>query len=178
MLSWYALHVRSCCELRVQSRLTDASIENLYPSYDTVSPRRNRVLTRALFPGYVFARLDLSVTGVFRDSYAGIHAASLVRVPELVGIVGTGGHALPLDDTEIESVRAISQENTARPYPYLKPESRVKIRLGIAVIEGTVVELKHKNGIVLVVVSLPLFGRSICRDVPLSDLELIMKGES
>jgi transcription elongation factor/antiterminator RfaH len=64
-LRWYALRSKPNREKEVQKRLTDLRIEVFLPWLRTRRRRRGRIqwVLVPLFPGYLFSRLDLEVSG-------------------------------------------------------------------------------------------------------------------
>jgi transcriptional antiterminator NusG len=67
VLTWFALHVlRGHHERRVQDQLQRLLIEDFLPLYRVRSRWSDRVKTleRPLFPGYIFARVDLAAGGL------------------------------------------------------------------------------------------------------------------
>jgi transcription antitermination factor NusG len=106
----------------------------------------------ALFPGYLFCRLDvnrrlpvLSTCGVER-------------------IVSAGGVPQPIEDAEIAAIRTVVESQLATvPWPYLKVGNRVRIEFGpLAGIEGLVVLEKSRERLVL---SVHLLQRSVAVEI-------------
>ena len=61
-LSWYAVRTRSKAEQLVSNGLRAKQFELLMPTYQALSPRkdRRRILTKPIFKGYLFVRLQLN----------------------------------------------------------------------------------------------------------------------
>ena len=61
-LSWYAVRTRSKAEQLVSKGLKAKQFELLMPTYQAVSPRKDRrkILTKPIFKGYLFVRLQLN----------------------------------------------------------------------------------------------------------------------
>ena len=61
-LSWYAVRTRSKAEQLVRNGLQAKQFELLMPTYQAVSPRkdRRRILTKPIFKGYLFVRLQIN----------------------------------------------------------------------------------------------------------------------
>jgi len=102
-LHWYAAYTCANHEKRVAQQLAERRVEQFLPLYESVRRWKDRRvrLELPLFSGYVFVRLAL------RDRL------QVLAVPSVVNLVGFGGHAAPLADTEIETVRAATCCTTA-----------------------------------------------------------------
>jgi transcription antitermination factor NusG len=156
-MSWYALHVRSQCERQVLDGLTRQSLSGYLPVYTerTRWSDRTKMVERALFPGYVFGRLDLSAPGVRRH---------VVALPGLVRILGIGAEPAPIPDEEIERVRMVVTSGLrVAPVPYLANGQKVRVERGsLAGVEGIVVRVKNE---LRVVVSVEILRRSVMAEL-------------
>jgi transcription antitermination factor NusG len=163
---WYALYTCAQHEKRVAAELTQRSVENFLPVYSSVRRWKDRRVTLdlPLFPGYVFVRMAL------RDRLR------VVQVPSAVRLVGFGGVAAALPETEMEIVRAgLSRGLRAEPHPFLTVGRRVRITGGpFAGLEGI---LNHKKSALRVVVSLELIQRSVAVDVDAADVQAVIGGK-
>src|SRR6266404_5769113 len=157
---WYAAYTCANHEKRVAAELGTRDVEHFLPLYNSVRWWKDRRVTLdlPLFPGYVFARLAL------RDRMR------VVQIPSVVRLVGFGGVAAALPETEMEIVRAgLSRGLRAEPHPFLTVGRRARITGGpFAGLEGI---LKQKRSGLRVVVSLELIQRSVAVDVDAADVQ-------
>ncbi len=122
---WYVCRTRARAEKQVDRLFTRSGIECYLPLVEQErqwADRKKRVAF-PLFPGYTFARFDLS----------GIHA--ILKTPGVVTVVRTGGYPDPLPDDELESVRVLAEaasETGAVPYPveFFQPGEEVIVISG------------------------------------------------
>jgi len=112
-----------------------------------------------LFPGYLFARFQ------WRQH------VRVLEVPSVVSIVGNGREPLPLEDAEIESLRAGLSLRRAEPHAYLNIGERARIKSGpLAGFEGVVV--RNTNGL-RVILTLEQIMKSVAIEVEECDLDLL-----
>jgi len=94
-VAWYAVAVRSNFERIVAQSLRQKDYEVLLPAY--VAKRRwsdrTKVVECALFPGYLFCRMDLR------------QRLPLLNTPGVASIVGVGKCAAPVPESEIAAIR-------------------------------------------------------------------------
>jgi transcription antitermination factor NusG len=114
-MNWYALHIRSNCEHLVALKLTADGIENFYPHVVTKSRDGRREIEKKFMPGYVFCCFDLA------------QRTHIVAITQVVGILGSGRHAVAIPKDEIESVRQIVSSNEAEPCPYFSTGQKVRV---------------------------------------------------
>jgi transcription antitermination factor NusG len=147
---WYVLHVRPNYELAVAMRLRQLGVEEYLPFQKEpgTSPRRKFNEGMPLFPGYVFTYLNL---------YSG---PRLYSIPGVMRLLGYGGHATPLENHEIATVRTIATSPLpVEPCPFLSPGENILLIDGpLKGVSGTY--LRSAKGDKLVV-SLPLLRRSL-----------------
>jgi len=159
---WYAAYTCSNQERRVTEHLAQRSVEHFLPLYESVRrwKDRRKTLQQPLFPGYVFVRLAL------RDRLR------ILEVPNVVRLVGFGGHPAALPENEIEALRLSAAAHLrAEPHPYLTAGRRVRIRSGP--LEGVEGILVRKKNAVRVVLSLDLIARAAAVEVDVADIELL-----
>ena len=153
-IQWFALHVKARHEQAVAASLRGKNIESLVP----VTKERRRWSDRLktvqspIFPGYVFCRLEQS----------GRLAA--VKTPGVIRLVGFGGWACPLGETEIASLLALSAtQATSQRCDYLPIGQRVRLVDGpLAGLTGVLArsdKAKH------LIVSIDILQRSVAVDV-------------
>ena len=155
---WYALWTHSHCEQLVKGQLDARGFEVFLPTTGVWSWRagvKHRI-RRALFPGYLFVRDELS----------GARYVDLLKARGLVGVLGgQDGSPGEIPETEIEAIRTlVSSELPASPYPYLETGQRVRINEGPLIgVEGILVDRRASKG--LLVLSVHLFHRSVAVEV-------------
>jgi transcription antitermination factor NusG len=152
--AWYAVSVRSNFERIVAESLRQRDYEVFLPAY--LAKRRwsdrTKVVECALFPGYLFCRLDLRLR------------VPLLNTPGVASIVGVGRCAAPVPDTEIAAIRRIVDSGLpVAPWPYLQTGQFVYINRGpLAGMEGIVVAPKNRSRLVL---SVEMLRRSVTVEI-------------
>jgi transcription antitermination factor NusG len=161
---WYAVHTRSNFEKCVCAELSAKGVENYYPSFREVHnwADRKKVIDKALFPGYVFAR--------FLDS--GNVQLRIRQTAGAVRILGGANQIEPVPDEEIASVRKML--DSGRPHtthPFLREGSWVRVYRGaLKDVEGRLVRMKNEARLV---VSISLLCRSVSLEVDVADVKVI-----
>lgn len=120
---WYTVHVKSNQEHNTAVFYADRSIECFLPTYRTPSARKDRrgMLTKPLFTGYLFVRID--------GSAKWRHA--VLKAPGIVRMVGFGAGPTPVPDDAIESIRILTGDaDRVRPHPLVKIGRKVKVARG------------------------------------------------
>jgi transcription antitermination factor NusG len=153
-LPWFALRVRSRAEQLVGTALSGRGYEIFLPTY--LECRRYascvKKVDAALFPGYLFCRLDVN------------HRLPVLSASGVEHIVSIAGVPHPIEDTEIAAIRTVVESNlSAVPWPYLKVGNPVRIEFGPLVgLEGLVVVEKSRQRLVL---SVHLLQRSVSVEI-------------
>ena len=154
LLPWYALKVRTKAEERLHRALTVKGFETFLPTSIDIRRYSDRLkkVRIALFPGYLFCRLDRE------------HPLTLVTTPGVEAIVGRGGLPEPVPEQEISAIQLVLQsDKTAQPWPYLKSGDRVRVHFGALVgLEGIMIKAKGLDRLVL---SVHLLQRSISIEI-------------
>src|SRR5712691_11338389 len=97
---WYALQIQTQAHPAVLEGLGWHGLATFHPTYSQPSKRTYRpVLTRPLFPGYVFVRLNLENLDLR-------HRA--VSVPGVIRFVGYGDQPVMIGVHEIEAIRTLA----------------------------------------------------------------------
>ncbi len=147
---WYALHVRSRHEKTVENSLKVKGYSVFSPSYRTKRKRVDRIteVEVALFPGYVFCQFDSN------------KRLPILMTPGVVGVVGRGNRAEPVDDTEIASIRTVALAGRpVQPWPFLRLGQRIRLQAGpLAGTEGIFLRVKDEYRLV---VSITLLQRAV-----------------
>jgi transcription antitermination factor NusG len=98
-LNWFALHVASNHERKVQAQLQFNSYAELTPFWIPDSQRISRFtkkpIERALFPGYVFAQFDP------------LHRTPILRMVGVIQVLSIDRLAVPIPDRDIENIRLL-----------------------------------------------------------------------
>ena len=147
---WRAVQVRSSLETRAFEALSQKGLEVFLPT----CPRRRRLSDRwkmvqsPLFPGYLFCRLNPEAR------------LRVLATPGFISVVSFGTEFAVVDETEINSIRAVCDSNLPfGPYPFLREGRKVRVTGGpLKGAEGTILRLKSK---VLLVVGITLLQRAV-----------------
>lgn len=155
---WFALYTSSRREKHVAKLLDERQIENFLPLYraDRHWDKRSPVtLDLPLFPNYLFVRAG--------------RKASLLSVPGVLSIVGSGGQPWPLPDHEIEAFRSAVDVCKLEPHSLFAVGERVRITNGaLAGMQGVLVRKKSNFRVVLTVEAI---RSSVSAEVDEADLE-------
>lgn len=152
--AWYAVAVRSNFERIVAGSLQYKDYEIFLPSYRRQRrwSDRTKIAECALFPGYLFCRMDLRAR------------VPLLNTPGVVSIVGIGKCAAPVADSEIQAIQTIVESGLpVAPAPYLNAGEPVRITRGpLAGLEGIVVSAKNRSRLL---VSVEMLRRSVTVEI-------------
>jgi transcription antitermination factor NusG len=157
---WWAVYTASRHEKRVAEHLGARGIDCYLPLYR--SRRRwkdgSKVeLELPLFPGYIFVR-------AMRQE-----RVRVLEVPGVLSIIGNSREALPLEDAEVEALRAGIQSRNIAPYPQLAVGQRVRVVGGLfAGWQGTSVRMKGEFRVVL---TLDQIMQSFAVEIDAADVE-------
>jgi transcription antitermination factor NusG len=130
---WYAIRVKSKREKVVTASLEHRGFEPFLPVYHERHrwSDRTKYVELPLFGGYVFCRLDAD----FR--------LPVLTIPGVLTFVEINKTPVPVDDSEITSLKAIASSGyAAAPWPYLEAGQRVRIEHGV---------LKDLEGFIMIV---------------------------
>lgn len=148
--SWYALRLRSNREHAVADNLARIGMEVFLPTWsETVQwSDRRKVVTRVLFPGYVFARLCGPL---------GYFAALCTR--GVVQILPNSHNPLAITDQEIENVRRVVASGLTMACCDYSAGDLITIDTGpLAGVSGVV---KATKGALRVVVGIEMLRRAV-----------------
>jgi transcription antitermination factor NusG len=156
---WYALHVRSNFERRVQDALSEFAYENFSPHHALKSRfGKGGVLQRPLLPGYVFARLEL-------DDETRRDHIQVLRITGVVRVIGFGDQPEPIPDQEIQSLQILLASGApTEPAPYV-PHSGQEIEIICGPLTGCFGRVMRRRGKVRVTVSVEMLGKSVSAEV-------------
>jgi transcription antitermination factor NusG len=151
---WYALHVRTRFEKVVARNLRGKGYEEFLPIYRRTSrwSDRTKQIELPLFPGYVFCRFNTQ------------DRLPILTVPGVNAIVAVGKAFVPVDESELDAVRAVLKSQAyCEPWPYLAVGQRVRVEYGpLAGTEGLVMMLKNSYRLVI---SVNLLQRSVSVEI-------------
>ncbi len=143
-------------------QLAGRGIEYLLPVYEEMHRWADRRMTMQLplFPGYLFVRVPWT------------QRMCVLQVPGVARIVGFNGAPMPLDDVEVEALRAgMASGIRLEPHPFLKSGCKVRIRTGVLRgVEGILVRKKDSDRIVI---SVDLIMKSVALEIDAANLEVI-----
>jgi transcription antitermination factor NusG len=157
---WFAVNTLPQNERSVARHLEMYQIETFLPTCASVRQRKNRqrvTVVEALFPTYVFARIEKAERGV------------VLRSPGVRRIVGNHEGPIALPANEIEFLRMGMTDRAVEPFSEIAVGQRVRIRSGsLEGLEGTLIRKKSSLRFVL---TLQLIGQSAAVEVSAEDLE-------
>lgn len=151
-LAWYAVHAQASREEVAEANLVRLGVETLLPRIHR-RPSRRGPLVGPLFPGYLFARLDLE-----RHLRAASYARGVRRV------VAFGSVPAVVPEEIIEGIRArLGEDGCAYPASQFQPGQVVRIAHGPlegleAVFER---EMTGQDRVVLLLRTLSYAGRLV-----------------
>ena len=162
-LAWYVIYTRSRHEKVVAEQLWQKGIECFLPLYEKVSKWKDRrkLVQLPLFPGYLFVRTNITERRL-----------DILKVPSVVGIVGSAGRPEPIEAAQIKAVQNLAlRKIPLDPHPYLATGQRVRITRGsLNGLEGILLEKRNRFRLVL---SIDLIRQSVACEVDASDVEAI-----
>jgi len=157
---WYAAYTHSRHEKKVAQLLQERGIEHFLPIYHSVRlwKDRRKELELVLFPGYIFARIDLA------------QKLRILQLPGVVRFVTFNGQPARLAGEDIDALRnALRHGMRAEHHPYLTAGRRVKVVRGpLTGARGVLLRLKTNCRIVI---SIDVIMRSVSVEVDESDVE-------
>ena len=163
---WYALHVRTRFEKVVARNLQSKGFEEFLPLYRRTSnwSDRKKVIELPLFPGYVFCRFNVQ------------NRLPILTIPGVNAIVGIGKTLMPVEEREINDIRAVLDSNSRfEPWPFLQIGQRVCVEYGpLAGTQGIVTMLKNQCRLVI---SVNLLQRSVAVEIDRDCLKPISERE-
>jgi transcription antitermination factor NusG len=157
--NWFAAYTYARHEKSVARQLDERNINcflPLYRSWHHWADRRKQV-ELALFPSYVFVRIDPR------------ERLRVLQLPGVVRLVSFNGTPTPLPETDIERLRnGLEQGIYAQPHPYLRAGRRVLVVRGpLAGVRGILLRKKDK---VRFVISIDVLMRSIAVELDAEDI--------
>ena len=164
-LSWYALQIQSKLGSLASATLCGKGYEAYLPLYRCGRRWSDRVkqLDRPLFPGYLFCRFDVC------------DRLPILTTPGVISVVGAGKTPVPVDEEEIEAIRAILRSGlVAQPWPFLQVGSKVYIERGpLTGLEGIIT---NTDKVYRLIVSVNLLQRSVAVEIDREWARPVAKG--
>ena len=155
MFPWFALQVRTKAEPLVEQALRGKAYETFLPTYIETRQYSDRIkkVETALFPGYLFCRLDPE------------QRLPILTTPGVHKIVSVDNNGpTPVDASEIEAIQRLLKGNgNPRPFPYLKVGDRVRVEVGA--FAGVVGNLVSEKGVDRLIVSVTILHRSVAVEI-------------
>jgi transcription antitermination factor NusG len=157
--NWYAVYTCARHEKSVARQLEERKIAcflPLYKSWRRWADRRKEV-DLALFPSYVFVRIDLR------------ERLRVLQLPGVVRLVSFNGSPAVLPESEIEGLRSGLEHGIyAQPHPYLRTGRRVKVIRGP--LSGASGILARKKDKLRFVISIDVLMRSVAVELEAADI--------
>lgn len=151
--AWYAIQVRTRCEKPVAERLSHRGYEYFLPLRRNWNKRTRESVPIALFPGYLFCRLDLSD-----------RRAPVISTLGVIRLVGFGDGPTPVPDNEISSLQTVvNSDLPVEGTDFSQRSSRVRIVQGpLRGAEGYLESIKAENRLV---VQITLLQRAVSVEI-------------
>ena len=158
-VSWFAAYTCARHEKSVARQLEERGIDcflPLYKSWRRWADRRKQV-ELALFPSYVFVRIDPK------------ERLRVLQLPGVVRLVSFNGSLAALPESEIEGLRNCLEEGDyAQPHPYLRIGRRVSVVRGP--LSGASGILIRKRDKLRFVISIDVLMRSVAVELNADDI--------
>jgi transcription antitermination factor NusG len=151
---WFALQVRTKHETGVADFLRGRGYVPFLPIARTrkMWSDRIKVLDTALFPGYLFCRVNIQ------------DRLPILTAPGVIRIVGYDRVPVPVDEAEIKALQTlVTSEVRHQPWPFLRIGEQVQIESGpLQGLKGILVEVRGARRLVL---SVSLLQRSVAVEI-------------
>jgi len=157
--SWYAVWTRSRHEQMVREQLERKGFDAFLPTITRWSrwKDRKKQIDWPLFPGYCFARLNLT------------DRLPVLKCSGVVSIVSFNGEIAAIPDHEIESIRTLVETDLQfDPCPLIKEGMLVEVVHGP--LRGVVGRLVRKGSHARLVLSVELIGQGVSVEVDAADV--------
>jgi transcription antitermination factor NusG len=159
---WYVAYTYPRHERAVADQLSQRSVETFLPTFARTSHWKDRRVTLdlPLFPGYVFARINMN------------EKLAVVSVPSVIRILSLKGAPVPVSDAEIDAVRlCVGKGGSLEPHRFVAVGERVRVRGGaFEGLEGIVVRQNNKCKLV---VTIALIHQSVALEIEADLLEAV-----
>jgi transcription antitermination factor NusG len=159
---WFAVYTYPRHEKAVAEQLKFKDVEVFLPTFTIVNRWKDRrvAITNPVFPGYLFARIQLN------------ERITIISTPSVIRILSHNGVPAPVSDQEIEAVRlCLTAGGSVERHPFLQAGERVRVRSGaFEGVEGIVVRRKNQCKLV---VSIGAIHQSVALEIEADELERI-----
>jgi len=159
MRHWFCVRVRSKFDFVVRDGLRAAGVEEFCPVYATESRWSDRVavVTRPLFPGYIFAKFDPEA----RDAILAIRGT--------VQILSIDSRPISIPDDEIADLRSIAEA----PVPFVRVPyvAGAKVTIERGPFAGATSIISRVKGGTLLTLLVSIFGRPTPVQVEAADVK-------
>ncbi len=156
-MPWFGLRVRSRSEPMTTALLEGKGYAPFFPAYNVSRQWTDRIrqVDTPLFPGYLFCRLDSQ------------KILPILTTPGVLGVVGFGKVPAPIDEQEIDAIRAVVTAGLpAQSWPFTREGDEVSIVAGpLRGVRGIVNTLKNDRHLIL---SITMLQRSVSVEVDLN----------
>jgi transcription antitermination factor NusG len=158
---WYALRVNAKLLTQAAGHLRHKGVETFTPVCQRYHRSRRRKVESPLFPGYVFARLQVE------------NRLPVLVTPGVYGIVSYGRQPAPIGDAEIASLKEIVRSGVPyESWSYLSKGDQVRITAGpLAGLTGALVEVKKS---LRVVIRIELIQRAVAVEVDIDAVQRVV----
>jgi transcriptional antiterminator NusG len=157
---WLVAQVRVGREFVVAVSIRRRGYQHYLPVYEKRLTGR-RTVQAPVFPGYLFVRFDNENT------------YPIVRVPDVIRLVGTQSAPIPVQDSEIEALQ-IAARSAGRfsPCPFMEVGDPVQLSRGsLTGLKGILVRWKNQHRLVI---SINLLRQSAMVEVDLDDISAMV----
>jgi transcription antitermination factor NusG len=163
MLNWYAVYTRPRSEKKLAEALQKLGIEHYLPLLRTRKKWSDRYkwVEEPAFASYLFVRIDYET-----------QALAVLKLPQTLQIVSSGGTPVEMDDNDIELLR-LALENyaeslTIRDTSALVLGETVRIKDGpFAGKEAVIAQIQGKTTIM---VAFPALNKSVQVEIPVEQI--------
>jgi transcription antitermination factor NusG len=164
---WFALQVRTRQEMGVAHFLRGRGYMPFLPVSRTrkMWSDRNKVVDTAMFPGYLFCRVNIQ------------DRLPILTAPGVIRIVGYDRVPVPVDEAEIKALQTlVTTEAPNQPWPFLRIGEQVQIESGpLQGLKGILVEVRGARRLVL---SVSLLQRSVAVEIDAALVKSLGSGEA
>ena len=157
--AWYAVWTRSRHEQMVREQLERKGFDAFLPTITRWSrwKDRKKQIDWPLFPGYCFARLNVT------------DRMPVLKCSGVVNIVSFNGDIAPIPDHEIESIRQLIETDLQfDPCPLIREGMLVEVVYGP--LRGVVGRLVRKGSHARLVLAVELIGQGVSVEVDAADV--------
>jgi len=151
---WYALYTRHNHEKTVAEILMSKGLETFLPLYEAAHrwKDRTKVLSRPLFPCYVFLKGALE------------RRLDVLTTPGVHFVVSTAGKPAAIPVGEVDAIRRVIESGErVEPHSFLKYGEQVRVRCGpLTGLQGILV---RKKNLYRMVVSVEMLGKAVSLEI-------------